>query len=104
MEHTYKIIPKLSRYVNDGRLNIDNNLREGAIRPLAIGRKNYMFCGNGAAACRAALAYSLISSCKAAGVDPAVWMKDVLCRLPYVQKGEEQVDDLLPANWKPLAK
>ena len=104
MEYTYKIIPKLSRYVNDGRLNIDNNLCEGAIRPLAIGRKNYMFCGNDTAACRAALTYSLISSCKAAGVDPKVWMKDVLCRLPYVQKGEEQVENLLPANWKPLAK
>ena len=104
MEYTYKIIPKLSCYVNDGRLNIDNNLCEGAIRPLAIGRKNYMFCGNDSAACRAALAYSLIGSCKAAGIDPKDWMTDVLNRLPYVQKGEEKIGDLLPANWKPLAK
>lgn len=66
--YTYSLLPRLSRYVNDGRVNIDNNLIENAIRPLALERKNYLFCGNDASAFRAAIVYSLISTCKAAGV------------------------------------
>lgn len=54
--YTYSLLPRLSRYVNDGRVNIDNNLIENAIRPLALGRKNYLFCGNDASAFRAAIA------------------------------------------------
>ena len=46
IEYTFSLLPRLSRYVNDGRVNIDNNLIENAIRPLALGRKNYLFCGN----------------------------------------------------------
>ena len=71
---------RLSVYVTDGRLNIDNNLIENAIRPLAIGRKNWLFCGNDAAADRAAIVYSLIASCKAVEIDPREWMEDVLCQ------------------------
>ena len=63
-----------------------------------------MFCGNDTAASRAALAYSLISTCKAMNVDPREWMTDVLCRLPNVKTGKEQIEDLLPSNWKPLTK
>lgn len=48
IEYTFSLLPRLSRYVNDGRVNIDNNLIENAIRPLALGRKNYLFCGNDA--------------------------------------------------------
>ena len=96
IEHTYKILPKLSRYVNDGRYCIDNNLVENAIRPLALGRKNYMFCGNDAAAYRAAIAYSLISTCKAAGIDPRVWLEDVLRRIPEYELGRKDVTELIP--------
>ena len=46
ISYTYTLLPRLSRYVNDGRINIDNNLIENAIRPLALGRKNWLFCGN----------------------------------------------------------
>lgn len=70
IEYTYSLLPRLSRYVNDGRINIDNNLIENAIRPLALGRRNYLFCGNDASAYRAAIVYSLISTCKAADVVP----------------------------------
>lgn len=70
IEYTYSLLPSLSHYVNDGRINIDNNLIENAIRPLALGRKNYLFCGNDASAYRAAIVYSLISTCKAVYVDP----------------------------------
>ena len=70
IEYTYSLLPRLSRYVNDGRINIDNNnLIENAIRPLALGRRNYLFCGNDASAYRASIVYSLISTCKAADVD-----------------------------------
>src|SRR3712207_7567170 len=52
IEYAFSLLPRLSRYVNDGRVNIDNNLIENAIRPLALGRKNYLFCGNDASAYR----------------------------------------------------
>ena len=102
IKYTYGHLPSLSNYVNDGRINIDNNLIENAIRPLALGRKNYLFCGNDASAYRAAIVYSLIGTCKAAGVDPRVWMVDVLCKLPYYQRDGKDVTKLLPRAWKAL--
>ena len=100
IEYTYSLLPRLSRYVNDGRINIDNNLIENAIRPLALGRKNYLFCGNDASAYRAAIVYSLISTCKAADVDPRAWMEDVLRKIPYYQRDQRDLAELLPFNWK----
>lgn len=97
--YTYTLLPRLSRYVLDGRYNIDNNGIENAIRPLALGRKNYLFAGNHDAAVRAAIVYSLFSSCKAAGIEARTWLEDILVRLP-----EHHVDleELLPGNWQPL--
>ena len=83
----------------DGRYNIDNNGTENAIRPLALGRKNFLFAGNHEAAVRAAIMYSLFASCKAAGVDIRTWLEDILVRLPG---HSNNLSDLLPANWKPL--
>lgn len=94
--YTYAILPKLSRYVLDGRYRIDNNLVENTIRPLAIGRKNYLFCGNDAAAVRAAL----IGCCKAAQVDPRIWMEDILSRMPQYEFGKKDFAELLPENWR----
>lgn len=85
--------------VNDGRVNIDNNLIENAIRPLALGRKNYLFCGNDASAYRAAIVYSLIGTCKSAGVDPREWMEDVLRKIPYYERDKKDMTELLPRNW-----
>ena len=93
--YTYSLLPRLSRYVLDGRYIIDNNGIENAIRPLALGRKNYLFAGNHDAAVRAAIVYSLLSSCKAAGIDTRAWLEDVLKRIP----SEKNPDALLPANW-----
>ncbi len=98
--YTYAILPKLSRYVLDGRYRIDNNLVENAIRPLAIGRKNYLFCGNDAAALRAAIVCSLIGCCKAAQVDPRIWMEDILSRMPQYELGKKDFAELLPENWR----
>jgi transposase len=93
--YTYALLPRLSRYVLDGRYNIDNNGVENAIRPLALGRKNYLFCGNHDAAVRAAIVYSLFTCCKAAGIETRTWLEDVLKRLP----SEKDPDALLPATW-----
>ena len=95
--YTYSLLPRLSRYVLDGRYNIDNNGIENAVRPLALGRKNYLFCGNHDAAVRAAVVYSLFSCCKAAGVDTRTWLEDVLRRIP----AERNLVNLLPARWSP---
>ena len=88
--------PRLSRYVLDGRYHIDNNGVENAIRPLAIGRKNYLFCGNHDAAVRAAIVYSLFSSCMARGIDTRTWLEDTLKRIP----AEKDIDSLLPCNFR----
>lgn len=85
--------------MNDGLINIVNNLIENAIRPLALGRKNYLFCGNDASAYRAAIVYSLISTCKAVYVDPRTWMEDVLRKISYYQRDQRDLVELLPFNW-----
>ncbi|MEA5043773.1 MAG: IS66 family transposase [Petrimonas sp.] len=97
--YTYTLLPRLSRYVNDGRINIDNNLIENNIRPLALGRKNFLFCGNDASAYRAAIVYSLIGTCKAAGVEPREWLEDVLKKIPYYLSDGRDMTGLLPRTW-----
>ena len=97
--YTYSLLPRLSRYMNDGRVNIDNNHIENAIRPLALGRKNYLFCGNDASDFRAAIVYSLISTCKAAGVEPREWIEDVLRKLPYYHRDGKDISELQPRAW-----
>jgi len=98
--YTYNIYPRLARYVLDGRYNIDNNGAENGVRPLALGRKNYMFCGNDQAAERTAIIYSLLGSCKMAGINPTAWLTDVLTRIP--DHSILRLGELLPENWKPI--
>jgi transposase len=101
VSYTYNLFHRLSRYHLDGRYRIDNNLVENTIRPLAIGRKNFMFCGNHDAAENAAVIYSLLGTCKACGVDPQQWLHDVLTRLPYYNNDySKDLAELLPHNWK----
>ena len=99
IKYTLPLMPRLGRYVNDGRFCIDNNLIENAIRPLALGRKNFLFCGNHDAAIRAAIVYSLVDSCKALDVDPRKWMEDVLLRIPGNENNRAILRDLLPDRW-----
>lgn len=89
---------KLCRYVNDGRVEIDNNLVENAIRPIALGRRNYLFAGSHAAARRAAVIYSLLATCKKHEVNPHEWLTDVLNRIPTHRA--KAVRELLPHQWK----
>jgi transposase len=101
LSYTYSLFHRLSRYHLDGRYQIDNNLVENAIRPLALGRKNFLFCGNHDAAENAAIMYSLIGCCKASDVNPQEWLTDVLTRIPeYNNNYSLDLADLLPHNWK----
>lgn len=100
LTYTYALFQRLTRYHLDGRYRIDNNLIENDIRPLAIGRKGYLFCGNHDAAENAAIMYSLFGCCKAAGVNPREWLTDVLTRIPEYNKDySRDLAELLPHNW-----
>ena len=90
---------KLSVYLQDVRLKIDNNLVENAIRPLALGRKNYLFAGSHEGARRAAMIYSFMGSCKMHQLNPQVWLTDVLERIAV--HPVNKLEQLLPGNWKP---
>lgn len=89
----------LTRYVEDGRLEIDNNLTENAIRPSAVGKKNWLFIGHPEAGWRSAVIYSVIVSCRRRGIEPWEYLSDVLQRLPGMKQSE--ISSLLPARWKP---
>jgi hypothetical protein len=89
----------LNRYLQDGRLEIDNNLTENAIRPSAVGKKNWLFIGHPDAGWRSAVIYSVIVSCRRRGIDPWEYVRDVLTRLPAMTQSE--LPTLLPRCWKP---
>lgn len=86
----------LLNYLYDGSLEIDNNLVENAIRPNAIGRKNYLFAGSHEGAQRAAIFYSLFGTCKKNNVNPYLWLKKVLEVIPDYPANK--LSDLLPQN------
>ncbi len=101
LSYSYSLFHRLTRYHLDGRYQIDNNLAENAIRPLALGRKNYLFCGNHDAAENAAIMYSLLGCCKTNDVNPREWLTDVLTQIPkYNSDYSLDLADLLPHNWK----
>lgn len=91
-------LPRLRHYLSDGRVEIDNNLIENKIRPLALGRKNYLFAGSHAAAQRTAMMYSLFASCIANDVNPSEWLRDVLIRIKDTRPSE--MVELLPGAWE----
>jgi len=90
---------KLLIYTTDGRLEIDNNLVENSIRPVALGRKNYLFAGSHDAARRSAIFYSLFGSCKINDINPHAWLSDVLERID--DHPINRLEELLPHIWKP---
>ncbi|MEK6482572.1 IS66 family transposase [Catalinimonas sp. 4WD22] len=92
---------KIYLYLQDGRLEVDNNLIENSIRPVALGRKNYLFAGSHSGAEKAAIIYSLLGSCKLRNINPYDYLKNILERLP--EHPVNRLHELLPPNWK-LAK
>lgn len=96
-EYTLGQWERLARYVEDGRLHIDNNFSERCIRPLVIGRKNWLFAGSHEGAKRAAVVYSLIGTCRLLDIEPFAYLRDVLARVSdYPAKG---IADLTPAGY-----
>lgn len=86
-----------ARYLDDGRYPIDNNPVENAIRPIALGRKNWLFAGSERAGERAAVIMSLLATAKANRVEPYAWLRDVLTRLPTTKDAD--IASLLPHRW-----
>jgi transposase len=91
--------PALCRFLEDGRIELDNNPVERAIRPVALGRKNHLFAGSDGGADRWAVVASLLETAKLNGVEPYTYLKDVLERMTNGHP-MRQIDDLLPWNWK----
>lgn len=96
----------LNRYLEDGDLSIDNNAAERAMRPVAIGRKNWLFVGSPRAGSRAAVLMSLVASCKDNRVEPWAYLRDVFTRLPLIQgqtsnakPTSNDLNSLLPDRW-----
>jgi len=89
----------LTRFVADGRIPIDNNWAERAVKAVALGRNAYMFAGSDAAGKRSATFYSFVATCLQHDIDPYAWLAYVLPRIATTRKAE--LVDLLPMNWKP---
>ena len=100
--YTINLWPRLRRYTQEGRFEIDNNRIENAIRPLALGRKNYLFAGSHEAAQRAAIIYSFLATCKVNGIEPYAWLKNVLERIP--DHKANKLEELLPLTRSDNAK
>jgi transposase len=94
IEHALKRWPALVRYADSGSLPIDNNAVENSIRPIAIGKKNWLFAGSERAGKRAAAIQTLLGTAKLNGLDPLRWLANVLERLPTCPNN--QIDSLLP--------
>ncbi|HJW12070.1 MAG TPA: IS66 family transposase [Albitalea sp.] len=90
----------LTRFLDDGELPIDNNWVENQIRPIALGRSNWLFAGSLRAGKRAAAVVSLIHSARINGLDPYAYIRDVLERLPL--QPASRIDELLPHRWRPI--
>lgn len=97
ISYTLGMWHRLQRYLDDGRYEIDNNWVENSIRPVALGRKNYLFAGSHDAAQRSAMIYSLLATCKKNEIEPSEYLSDVLTRIQ--DHPINKIDDLLPGNW-----
>jgi transposase len=94
ISYTLKLWPRLIRYIDNGQVEIDNNLIENSIRGVALGRKNYMFAGSHEAAQCAAMIYSFLGTCKINNIEPYTWLKETLTRIP--DHSIQKIDELLP--------
>lgn len=99
MDYSLRRWPALTRFLEDGRIPIDNNWVENQMRPIALGRKNWLFAGSLRAGQRAAAIMSLIQSAKLNGLDPYAYLKDVMDRLPTWPNS--RIGELLPHRWNP---
>jgi transposase len=101
IDYSLKRWQALTRFIDDGELPIDNNRVENQIRPIALGRANWLFAGSLRAGKRAAAIMSLVHSARMNGHDPYTYLKDVLERLPT--QPDSRIEELLPHRWQPAA-
>ena len=99
IDYMLKRWPAFTRFLDDGRICVSNNAAERAIRPIAVGRRNWTFAGSDAGGRRAAAMYTLIETAKLNGIDPRAWLADIIARLP--DHPAQRVSELLPWNWLP---
>jgi hypothetical protein len=92
--------PALCRFLDDGRIELDNNPVERAIRPVALGRKNHLFAGSDGGADRWAIVASLLATAKLNNIEPYAYLSNVLRRMADGHP-VRRIDDLLPWNWAP---
>ena len=90
----------LGLFLDDGRVELDTNVVERSIRPIALGKKNSLFAGSDGGARYWAIAASLINTAKLNAVEPFAYLKDVLERVVTGRTKAHQLDDLLPWSWK----
>ena len=99
--YAYTRWDNMMRYLEDGMLLLDNNLAENEIRPITLGRKNYLFCGNHEAAENMAVVCSLLATCRNHDVNPRDYLNDVIGQMPYHAKAShEELIGMLPHKWK----
>ena len=97
IDYTLTLWPLLLVYLGDGRIEIDNNLVENAIRPTAVGKKNWLFIGEAEAGERSAIFFTLIEACRSRGIDPREYLQEVLTRLPSMTN--HQIKEVTPVSW-----
>jgi transposase len=95
--YTLNLWPLLGVYLGDGRVEIDQNLVENAIRPTALGKKNWLFIGEAEAGERGAILYTIVECCRRRGIDPYAYLRDILARLPHATNW--QIASLTPEAW-----
>lgn len=94
----YSLVPFLKNYTRDPWAHLDNNIAERAVRPLAIGRKNWLFVGNETSGIAAGVLLSLVQTCRALKINPREYLEDILRRI--MSHPHNRLDQLLPENWK----
>ena len=98
IDYSLKRWPAFTRFLDDGRICLSNNAAERAVRGIAVGRRNWTFCGSDSGGRRAAAIYTLIETCSLNDVDAKAWLADVLARI--ADHPAKQITELLPWNWK----
>ena len=98
--YAYNRWDNMMHVLDDGRLLLDNNLAENEIRPITLGRKNWLFCGDHETAGNMCVVTSLLATCRNHDVNPRAYLNDVIARMPYMEKApEEELAELLPHRW-----
>lgn len=100
VSYAYTRWNNMMHILEDGRLLLDNNLAENEIRPITLGRKNYLFCGNHEAAENMCVVTSLLATCRNHHVNPRTYLNDIIARMPYMEKAsEKELVEILPHRW-----